>query len=146
MEFVLPLYIALIPVAIAIAGLLLGLFLLVKINKILGILIGALGILFGLAFGPMLLMDRVVVDDQHIQQNTGFWFDQTEKGFSFDGIERIVITTGHDMKRREIEIWIAQYSNRPDVKIDPGDLWEMNGDAIVEYLNTLGIEVVRSSR
>lgn len=146
MEFTLPLYIALIPVAIAAAGLLLGLILLVKVNKILGISIAAFGILFGLLFGPMLLMDRVVVDDRHIQQNTGFWFDQTEKGFSFDGIERIVITTGRDMKGREIEVWLAQYGNRPEVRIDPGDLWEMNGDSIVEYLNTLGIEVVRSRR
>jgi hypothetical protein len=69
-----------------------------------------------------------------------------EKGFDFEGMERITITTGHDMKNREIEIWIAQYRDRPDEEIDPGDLWEMHSDAIVEYLNKLGIQVLRSPR
>ena len=145
MEFGFPLYVSLIPVAIAAVGLLVGSFLLVKVNKILGLLIGTFSVLFGLMFGPMLLMDRVLVDEHHIQQNTGIWFDQTEKGFSFDGIEGIAITTGSDLKGRVIEVWIAHYSDRPSVKIDPGDLWESNGDAIVSYINALGIDVVRSS-
>ena len=126
--------------------LLLGLFLFVKINKILGLLIGAFGILFGLLFGPMLLMDRVVVDEHRIQQNTGFWFDQTEKGFRLDGIRRVTITTGADMKGREIEIWIVEYADGSAVEIDPGDLWEQNGDPITRHLGGLGIEVVRSPR
>jgi hypothetical protein len=142
-EFGFPLYIALIPVVIAAVGVLLGVFLLVKVNKALGHLIGAFGILFGLAFGPMLLMDRVIVDDDHIQQNTGFWFDQTEKGFGFDGIKRVRITTGRDLKGRPIEVWIAEYADRPSVEIDPGDLWESNGEAIAAHMRALGIEVVR---
>jgi hypothetical protein len=146
MEVGFPFYISLIPVAISAAGLLLGLFLLIKVSKILGVLVCVFGLMFGLLFGPMLLMDRVVVDDRHIQQNTGLWFDQMEKGFDFEGMERITITTGHDMKNREIEIWIAQYRDRPDEEIDPGDLWEMHGDAIVEYLKKLGIQVLRSPR
>ncbi len=145
MEFGFPLYISLIPVAIAAAVLLLGLFLFVKVNKLLGLLIGAFGMLFGLLFGPMLLMDRVIIDDHHIQQNTGFWFDQTEKGFSFEGIERLTITTGRDLKGRAIEIWIAEYNDRPSVQIDPGDLWESSGHAIAKHINALGIEIVQSS-
>lgn len=145
MEIGFPLYIALIPLAIATAALLLGLFLLVKVNKILGFLIGAFGILFGLLFGPMLLMDRVIVDDHRIRQNTGFWFDQTEKGFDFDGIERVTITTGHDMKGRVIEVWVAQYKSGLSAQIDPGDLWESNGEAIARHLTVLGIDVVRPS-
>ncbi len=144
-EIAFPLHISLIPVAIAAATMLLGLFLFVKVNKILGLLIGAFGILFGLLFGPMLLMDRVIIEDHHVQQNTGFWFDQTEKGFSFEGLERLTITTGRDLKGRAIEVWIAEYNDRPSVEIDPGDLWESNGHAIAKHINTLGIEVVRSS-
>lgn len=144
MEFSFPLYISLIPVAIAGIAVLLGVFLFVKVNKLLGHVIGAFGMLFGLAFGPMLLMDRVIVDERHIQQNTGFWFDQTEKGFGFDGIKRVRITTGRDLKGRSIEVWIAEYTNRPSVQIDPGDLWESNGDTIANHLNALGIEIVRS--
>lgn len=143
MEFGFPLYIALIPVAIAGVAVLLGVFLFAKVNKFLGHVIGAFGILFGVAFGPMLLMDRVVVDDRGIQQNTGLWFDQTEKGFGFDGIQRVRITTGRDLKGRPIEVWVAEYIDRPSVEIDPGDLWESNGEAITRYMNTRGIEVVR---
>lgn len=143
MEITFPLYISLIPVAIAAAGVLVGVFLFAKVNKILGVFIGAFGTLFGAAFGPMLLMDRVVVDDRHIRQYTGFWFDQTEKGFEFDGIERIVIGTGQDLKGRPIEVWTAEYSDRPSIEIDPGDLWESNGGAIAAYLKRLRIDVVR---
>lgn len=145
MEFGFPLHLSLIPIAIPAAVLLLGLFLFVRVNKLLGSLIGAFGVLFGILFGPMLLMDRVIVDDGGIRQFTGFWFDQTEKGFSFDGIERVTITTGRDLKGRVIEVWIAGYEDRPSVTIDPGDLWELNGDAIAKHVNALGIDVVRSS-
>lgn len=143
MEIGFPPYIALIPVAIATAALPLGLILFIKVSKLLGALIGAFGIAFGLLFGPMLLTDRVMVDEQRIQQNTGLWFAQTEKGFDFDGIERVTITTGRDLKGRSIELWIAEYADRPSVQIDPGDLWESNGEAIARHLNSLGIEIVR---
>lgn len=140
-----PLYISLIPVAIAAAALLIGMLLFVKVNRILGIIIGAFGVLFGAAFGPMLLMDRVVVDDRQIRQYTGFWFDQTEKGFDFEGIRRVLITTGRDLKGREIEIWVAEYDGGARVEIDPGDLWEMNGEAIALHLRTHRIDVVRAA-
>ncbi len=144
-EFGFPLHISLIPIAIPAAVLLLSSFLFVRVNKLLGSLIGAFGTLFGLLFGPMLLMDRVIVDDGRIRQYTGFWFDQTEKGFSFDGIERVTITNGRDMKGRVIEIWIAEYRDRPSVTVDPGDLWELNGDAIAKLINALGVDIVGSS-
>ncbi len=120
MKFEFPLYIALIPVAVPVAFLLLGLFLCVKVNKIPGLLIGAFGLFFGLLFGPMLLMDRVIVDDSRIRQYTGFWFDQTEKGFSLDEIERVTITTGRDLKRRVIEVWIAEYQRSAQRNHRPG--------------------------
>jgi hypothetical protein len=142
-EFAFPFHIALIPVAIAGIAVLVGAFLFVKGNKLLGHIIAAFGILFGLAFGPMLLMDRVIVDEQRIRQETGFWFDQTEKGFGFDAIRRVRITTGRDLKGRPIEVWIAEYTDRPSVQIDPGDLWESNGEAITRHMSALGIEVVR---
>ena len=145
MEIGFPLHVALIPFAIAAAALLLGLFLFVRVSKPLGLLIGAIAILFGAFFGPMLLMDRVVVDEQRVRQHTGFWFDQTVKGFDFEDIERVTITTGRDLKDREIEVWIAEYRDRPDVRIDPGDLWESNGEALSGHLRGLGIEVVRAS-
>ena len=141
-----PLYIALIPVAISVVALLAGVILFAKVSRLLGLLIGTFGLLFGIAFGPMLLMDRVVVDDRHIRQYTGLWFDQTEKGFHFDGLERVTIATGRDLKGRIIEVWIAEYAEGPSIEIDPGDLWEMNGDAIAAHLKTLRIDVVHPTR
>ena len=145
MEIGFPLHIALIPFAISAIALLVGLFLFVKVNKLFGLLIGAFAILFGALFGPMLIMDRVVVDDRRIRQHTGFWFDQTVKGFEFEGIEQIVITTGHDLKGREIEVWVAEYGDRAPVRVDPGDLWESNGETLARHIRGLGIEVVRSA-
>ena len=146
MEIGFPLHVALIPFAISATALLVGLFLFVKVSKLLGLLIGAFAILFGALFGPMLLMDRVVVDDRHIRQHTGFWFDQTVKGFDFEGIERIVITTGRDLKGREIEVWVAEYGDRAPLEVDPGDLWESNGDALAAHIRDLGIAVERSGQ
>ncbi len=141
MEIGFPLYIALIPVAITASAFLIGLFLFLKVSRILGLLVAAFAMLFGGLFGPMLLMDKVVVDEHQIRQHTGFWFDQTEKGFDFDGIERVTISAGRDLKGRVIEVWIADYAERPSIRIDPGDLWEMNGDTITRHLSTLGIAV-----
>ena len=138
-----PLHIALIPVAIAAGALLIGVLLFWKVNRWIGILIGGFGVLFGAAFGPMLLMDRVVVDDRHIRQYTGLWWDQTEKGFRFEGLRRVLITTGRDLKGRTIEIWVAEYAHGERIEIDPGDLWEMNGEAIAAHLRRLRIDVVR---
>lgn len=145
MELGFPIHIALVPVAIAASVLLLGVLLFVKVSKVLGLLIAAFGLFFGALFGPMLLMDKVVVDDHRIRQHTGFWFDQTVKGFDFDGIERVTITTGRDMKGRVIEVWVAEYAGGPSIEVDPGDLWETNGDIIAKHLSTRGIEIVRET-
>ena len=138
-----PLYVALIPVAIALVALFLGIILFRNVNRWLGALIGGFGMLFGAAFGPMLLMDRVIIDDRELRQYTGLWFDQTVKGFRLDGLQRVVITAGRDLKGRVIEVWVAEYADGTRVEIDPGDLWEMNGEAIVAHLRRLRIDVVR---
>ncbi len=49
------------------------------------------------------------------------------------------------MKGRVIEIWIAEYRDRPSVTVDPGDLWELNGDATAKHINALGVDIVGSS-
>ena len=48
-----------------------------------------------------------------------------------------------DLKGRVIEVWVAEYTDGTRVEIDPGDLWEMNGEAIVAHLRRLRIDVVR---
>lgn len=143
MQLAFPFYISLAPFAIAVLALLLGVFLHARVNRFLGQVIGAFGILFGLAFGPTLLMDRVIVDESGIHQNTGLWFGQTKNGFGFDGIKRVRITTGSDREGSPVELWIAEYADRPRVQLEPGRLWLSNGDAIAKRMRDLGIEVLR---
>ena len=141
MSFEFPLLISLIPVALGCSILLVGILTFLKVNRIFGGVVSLLGIIFLVMFGPMLFMDKVQVDSEGIFQSTGFWFSQTEKGFEFNGLERILITEGHDMKNRVIEIWVAEYRSGESVSIDPGDLWESNGQEIVEYMRKEGLKV-----
>jgi hypothetical protein len=132
-----------IPIGIALAILLVGLALWRYVAPGPGVIVSGFGIFFGVLFGPMLFMDRVLVDETRIEQFTGFWFGQTRKGFRFGDLKRVRITTGQDLKGRDIEIWVAEYESKPPVEIAPGDLWESNGVSIVDYLQGLGIDIVR---
>ena len=138
-----PFLISMIPPGIALVMFLVGLAFWRYVAPGLGVVVSVVGVFFGLLFGPMLFMDRVLVDDTRIEQSTGFWFSQTKKGFHFDDLKRVRITTGRDLKGREIELWVAEYESKPPVEIDPGDLWESHGASIVDHLQALGIDVVR---
>jgi len=139
-----PFFISVIPVALSGAIVLVGLVLFIRVHKAAGSIVLLFGVLIGAVFGPMLFMDRVVVDDERIEQRTGFWFAPTVKGFDLAGIERILITEGRDLKQRPIELWVAEYPSRPAIRVDPGDLWEMNGRLIVDHLTRRGVTVIRS--
>ena len=143
MTLTFPVLISLIPAGIATILLALGWYVGRKAPD-LGVIVMFIAALFGVVFGPMLFLDRVVVDETRIEQTTGFWFDPTVKGFDFDDLSRIVITTGRDLKGREIEIWVAEYNRRESVQIDPGDLWATNGSRIVSFLRSNGISVLRN--
>jgi len=138
-----PIVVSLIPGAIAAAIILVGVVLWRKRIKGAAVVVLAIGGAFGFVFGPMLFLDRVTVDSSGIHQTTGFWFSPTKKGFQFDGLERVLITTVSDLKGRTIEVWVAEYGSRPSVTIDPGDLWESNGDRIIDYIERAGIDVAR---
>ncbi len=143
MTITFPLLISLIPVGISTVLLAVGWYLWRKATG-LGAIVLSIAVLFGVVFGPMLFLDRVIIDEIRIEQTTGFWFDPTVKGFDFDDLSRIVITTGRDLKGREIEIWVAKYNHRESVQIDPGDLWATNGGRIVSFLRSNGISVLRT--
>lgn len=139
-----PFVVGMIPVAVAALILLLGLALFFKVHKAAGAFVLLFGVLFAAVFAPMLFLDRVIVDEVRIEQRTGLWFAPTVKGFDLAGLERIVITEGRDLKGRPVEIWVAEYPSRPAVRVDPGDLWEMNGTLLAEHLTKRGVRVVRS--
>ncbi|WP_437525493.1 hypothetical protein WME79_38705 [Sorangium sp. So ce726] len=92
-------------------------------------------------FAPMLAMDRVVLDDQKLEQTTGFWFAPTVKGFRLAEVASIAIGTARNRKNREYEVWIVKGRDGQVQEIDPGDLWEMNGQDIIRRLREKGIDV-----
>jgi hypothetical protein len=146
MNFEFPILISLIPVAIGFAILLVGLLVLLKVNSFAGGFVSAFGIIFLVVFGPSLFLDKVQIDSEGIFQSTGLWFSQTQKGFKFSDIDRVLITEGRDMKNRTIEIWVAEYKSGESVTIDPGDLWESNGIEIIEYMKNNGLKIARMGK
>ncbi len=143
MNFEFPILISLIPAAIGFAILLVGLLILLKVNSLAGGFVSAVGIIFLVVFGPMLFLDKVQINPEGILQSTGIWFSQTQKGFKFSDLDRVLITEGRDMKNRTIEIWVAEYKSGESVTIDPGDLWVLNRLEIIEYIKKEGLEIGR---
>jgi len=141
MDFTFTTTASLVPAVIALLIIALGMLLWRKGVRGAAVVVFVIGGGFGFVFGPMLFMDRVSVDPSGVTQRTGFWFSPTHKGFQFDGIERVVITSGTDMKGRTIELWVAEYDGQPPVTVDPGDLWESNGPEIIDYIRAMGIAV-----
>jgi len=142
MTFEFPLNVALIPIGIGLAIVILAA-VLFRFSNAGGYIVGTIGALFLFVFGPVLFKDKVVVNETGIVQTTGFWFSPTVKGISFEGLESVIITTRFDNQDRANEIWIAVYSSGESREVDPGDLWEMNGQPIREYLIERSINVVR---
>ncbi len=140
MTFMFPVLVSLIPLGISVILIAVGLYLWSR-AQVLGGLIMLFGIVFAVIFGPMLFYDRVVVNEERVEQTTGFWFSPTVKGFDLADLKKVIITTGRDLKGRKIEIWMAEYNNGESVRLDPGDLWESNGDQIVNFLRNLGVPV-----
>lgn len=143
MKFEFPLYLSIIPIIIGFSILLASYFIFRR-TKPAAIIVGLLGIVFLCVFGPMLFMDMVTVDQSGINQVTGFWFDQTHHNLSFDNLSKIVITNENDPKGDSYQVWIVEYKSGDVLKVDPGDLWEMNGDKIAKFAEKHGIRVVRA--
>ena len=142
MIYTFPSYVPGIAVAISVVAATIGGLLLWK-RKTLILSLIALGIsaLVGGIVAPMLALDRVVFDDEKLEQTTGFWFAPTVKGFRLADVALVTISTARDRKNREYEVWIVTMKNGQRQEIDPGDLWEMNGPDIVERLRGKGIKV-----
>ena len=142
MVYTFPGYVPGIAVAVAVVAAMIGALLLWR-RKSLSLSLIAFGVsaLAGVIFAPTLAMDRVVLDDEKLEQTTGFWFAPTVKGFRLTDVASVAIGTARDKKNREYEVWIVTMKNGQTRQIDPGDLWEMNGADIIERLRAKGIEV-----
>ena len=91
---------------------------------------------------PTLASDRVVLDDEQLEQVTGLWFAPTVKGFRFDSVARIVVTRGVIEHNRRAVGWVVEHHDGHTEVIDPGDLWESHTPEIVSHLTAHGVEVV----
>ncbi|KYF78757.1 hypothetical protein BE17_46395 [Sorangium cellulosum] len=144
MIYTLPSYVPGIAIAVAVIAVLVGALLLWGRKPLRFALIAFLvAAIAGGIFAPMLAMDRVVLDDQKLEQTTGFWFAPTVKGFRLADVASVTIGTARGRKNRVVEVWIVKMKNGETREIDPGDLWEMNGEDIVRRLREKGIEVRR---
>lgn len=142
MKYTFPIYVPAIAIAISVIACVIGAYLIRAKKSIKNIIIAfVVGALSGGIFAPMLAMDCVILDDQKLEQTTGFWFAPTVKGFRLDEVSYIQIGTARDRKNREYEIWRVSYLNGQIQDIDPGDLWEINGADIIQRLRSKGIKI-----
>ena len=142
MVYTFPSYIPGLAVAVAVIAALTG-WIFLRRRKPLVTVIVAFGVsaLAGGIIAPMLAMDRVVLDDQKLEQTCGIWFAPVTKGFRLADVEYVEIGTARNRRGREYEVWIVKYESGRTQTIDPGDLWEMNGPDIIARLRAKGIEV-----
>ena len=142
MIYTFPTYVPGIAVAVAALSATIGVFLLWKHQPWMFALIafGVSAVAGGLV-APTLAMDRVVLDDEKLEQTTGIWFAPTVKGFRLADVASVTISSARDRQKREHEVWIVVLKNGQRRRIDPGDLWEMNGPDIIERLREKGIDV-----
>ncbi|MEM7406442.1 MAG: hypothetical protein AAF458_14180 [Pseudomonadota bacterium] len=143
MTFTIPLYISLIPLVVGLVMLAVGVVLFRKLHALIGGITCLAALVFLVLIGPLLLFDRVDLTPAGVTQRTGFWFAPTVKGFETAGLDRIRITTDRDRNGRTFEKWMGEYASGETRAVDPGDLWEVNGDAIAEFLRSQEVEVVR---
>jgi hypothetical protein len=140
MIYTFPSYVRGIAIAVAALAAAIGALLLWR-RKPLVLALIALGVsaLAGGIIAPTLALDRVVLDDQEVEQTTGLWFAPTVKGFRLTDVTSVTIST----TRGYNELWIARMKDGHSQDVDPGDLWEMNGPDIIERLRAKGIQVIR---
>jgi len=101
----------------------------------------SVGALVGLLIAPAITIDRVVLDDEKLEQTTGFWWSPTVKGFHYDEVASVRIIKARGRKNREYEAWVVKLRSGGTREIDPGDLWDMNRADIVQRLRDKGVEV-----
>lgn len=140
MTYTFPFYFPAGAVLISLIALAAGIILILKKASLRAIIIAFFfAAMAGGVFAPLLFMDRVVLDEEKLEQTTGFWWSPSVKGFRLADVESVRMGKDRDRKNREFEVWIVRYKNGSIETIDPGDLWEMNGDDIRARLRLRGI-------
>lgn len=142
MIYTFPIYVPASAAAVGLIALVVGVFL-IRAKRSYKAVLGAffVAVLAGGILASMLAMDRVVLDDEKLEQTTGFWFAPTVKGFRLADVASIRISSAMDSKGRQQEIWIVSLTDGKTREINPGDLWENNGPDIRKRLQAKGIKI-----
>lgn len=107
------------------------------------VLFACLGVatFLGGIIAPGIALDRVVLDDEKLEQLSGFWFARTTRGFYLADVSSITIRNERDRRNNWHEVWHIAYRDSTMSRVDPGDLWQTNGPDISRRLRTRGIVV-----
>lgn len=144
MIYTFPIYIPAAAAAVAVVAAVFALLCLISRPwRVAAIPCGLVALFAGGLIAPILLMDRVVLNEKKLEQTTGFWFSPTVKGFPLADVESVTIRTATDRRNRRYEQWYVSYKDGSSEAIDPGDLWVLNGQDIANRLRQKGIVVVQ---
>jgi len=136
---------ALIPVAISVALVAVGcLGPRIRIHAKIRWVVVALGVIAGVVVAPMVYMEQVTVSKTEITQQTGLAWMPLIKGFRYDEVQMVRLTTTRVGRRqRIIVIWEITYKDGNIENFNPSDLWERNTDSIVPRLEEMGVLIIR---
>lgn len=109
-------------------------------HRQLAIMASVVSLYVGLLLAPALAMDRVLLNDERLQQRTGFWFSPTTSGFRLADVDHIQISTKRGPKSRMQTVWSVNFKDGRSLQIEPSSLWERNSLEILERLRAKGIE------
>ena len=138
--FAFPLYISLIPVAVAGACLILGILCFRKREaRRLSYFMFAIVIIAGGIIAPAMLLDRIAVSPQEIVTTTGFWFSPTREGFAYQDVRHVRVTTCRDLKGRVCPAWEIHFQDGRVHQIPLSDLWSLHSERIMALLQSHGV-------
>lgn len=108
-------------------------------RRALGVALLALALVFGALIAPMLARDRIVVDEDRIEQTTGLWFAPTRHHIALAEVRSVAIRTHRDTRLNERESWVFTMTDGRSVEFMAGTLWKMHREAIIANLEASGI-------
>lgn len=100
--------------------------------------VGAIGA-FALVISGSISQDRVEVSESAIEQTTGFFWSPTKNGFAYSQVDHVRLTQAKDRKGLEYNVWEVHDRAGGMKRIDVGDLWDDNAEAIVPLLKAKGV-------
>lgn len=99
-------------------------------DKYMGTVLSAIPLFFGFLLIPSFHMDHLKITEEGVTHHTGVWFAQRVYGFKYHEISVIEIRLDYDVGLRLKEFWYITSKSGETERVDPGDLWEDNGELI----------------